>query len=103
MKAGKIIAFFFSILLVFLYLLAVLLQLSLQLLLFYARLALWERIQAWKFKRSCGKYVKGASLERLSAFYSFQLRQARKQLSVARWLRQARETLPGKTLQRGAG
>ena len=102
MKAGKIIAFFFSILLVFLYLLAVLLQLSLQLLLFYARLALWERIQAW-IRSHSAKYVKGASLERLSAFYSFQLRQARKQLSVARWLRQARETLPGKTLQRGAG
>jgi hypothetical protein len=101
-KAGKIIAFF-SILLVFLYLLAVLLQLSLQLLLFYARLALWERIQAWKFRRSCGKYVKGASLERLSSLYSFQLRRARKELSVARWLKQVRENLPGKTLQRGAG
>ena len=102
MKAGKIITFF-SILPAFLYLFLVLLQLSLQLLLFYARLALWERIQAWKFRRSCGKYVKGASLEKLSSLYSFQLRQARKELSVARWLRQVRETLPGKTLQRGAG
>jgi hypothetical protein len=101
-KAGKIITFF-SILPAFLYLFLVLLQLSLQLLLFYARLALWERIQAWKFRRSCGKYVKGASLERLSSLYSSQLRQARKQLSVTRWLRQVRETLPGKTLQRGAG
>jgi hypothetical protein len=96
-KAGKIITFF-SILPAFLYLFLVLLQLSLQLLLLYARLALWERIQAWKFRRSCGKYVKGASLEKLSSLYSFQLRQARKQLSVIHWLKQARRIRSGKKL-----
>jgi len=96
-KAGKIITFF-SILPAFLYLSIALLQLSLQLLLFYARLTLWERIQAWKFRRSCGKYVRGASLEKLSSLYSFQLRQARKQLSIIHWLKQARRIRSGKKL-----
>jgi hypothetical protein len=69
-----------------------LLQLSSQLLLLCARLALWERIQAWKFRKSCSKYVKGSSLEELSSLYSLQLRQARKQLSITYWLNQAWET-----------
>jgi hypothetical protein len=95
-KARKIITFL-SIFPAFLYLFLALLQLSSQLLLLYARLALWERIQAWKFRKSCGKYVKGSSLEELSTLYSFQLRQARKQLSVTHWLKQARKIRSGKT------
>jgi len=95
-KARKITTFF-SIFLAFLRLLLTLLQLSTQLLLLYARLALWERTQTWKFRKSCGKYVKGTSLEKLSSLYSLQLRQARKQLSITHWLKQARKIHSGKT------
>ena len=91
MKARKAITLF-SIFLALLRLFFTLLQLSLQLLLLHTRLALWEKVQAWKFRRSCSKYVKGSSLEELSSLYSLQLRQARKQLSITYWLNQAWET-----------